>query len=134
MSDLDLIVDRLESVGGVLRVYAAGQVPTTPGSAYAVVSLDTGGRASSRVDGRSPNRVYRIAVQLVSQSTHGVLDLAKRADEALYDQRLTEFDDAPFCWREIATAPMRDPDAGGAMYALHTYSFRAGPVLVADES
>lgn len=133
MSDLSLVIDRLESLGGILRVYAAGKVPTNPGSAYAVASINSGDRASTRLDGRSPGMTYRVTVQLFSQSTEGVLDLAKRADDALYDQRLTEFVGEPFCWREISTPPTRDPDAGGLMYALHTYSFRAGPVLV-DES
>ena len=123
MADLDLLVDRAETAGA-LKVYKVGAVPTTnPGDAYIVLGLDTGTPTSTRTDGRSPNTTRRITAQLHSRWIEGVLDMAEYADEAFKDVVLTELDGDPYCWREMATQPARDPDAGGWLYALHTYRY-----------
>lgn len=122
MSDLDLLKTRLNTAGA-LRVYKFGEVPKSPAAPYCVVSLDTGTPYSTRTDGRSPNTRWLLAVQLFGQSDDAVRDMAEYADEAFKDVVLTEIDGDPFSTRVLQTAIIRDPDAGGLLYALHTYRF-----------
>lgn len=123
MTTLDALVTRAKTVGGALRVYKLGAVPSTPGDTYMVLTLDDGTRASTRTDGRSPNRRYRLAVQLFAKTETGLDDMATRAETSFYDQTLTELPDDPFCVRELATQPGRDPDGGGLLYTLHVYRY-----------
>lgn len=122
MSDLDTLVARAKTAG-VVRAYKIGEVPATPGDTYMVLSLDVGFRSSTRVDGRSPNRVRRLAVQLNARSDDGFRDMATRADAAFNEVTLTGIATSPYCWREMHVGPTRDPDAGGWIYGMNTYRF-----------
>ena len=123
MSDLDLLVARL-SAAGVQRVYKVNEVPAvSQGAAYAVLTPDFGQRTTSRVSGDSPDRVKRLSVQANGPTYEAVADITARADAAFYDQTLTELDGQPFSVRELSVGPIRDPDAGASLYALHTYRF-----------
>ena len=123
MSDLDLLVARA-TTAGIHRVYKLGEVPAVPvGASYAVLAVDPGQRAGTRVSGDSPGLTRRITAQLFASTDDGIQDLVARADAAFYDQTLTEFDDDPFCIRELAVGPIRDPDGGSLLYILHTYRF-----------
>ena len=119
-ADLAALIELAEDAG-ITRVYKAGSVPNSPALPYAVISLDSGQRKSTRVGGWSPNLRRRFVVQMFGSTHDSVLATAAKADEAFYDQRLTTVTGSPFSWRELATPPARDPDASGVMYALHTY-------------
>lgn len=123
MTVLSDLVARAQAAGA-LRVYEAGKVPSAVVGGYLVLSLDSGSRASTRADGRSPSRVRTLSVQVLAQSHDGLMAMADLADAAFYDVTLTEVPGTPFCWRDIATQPTRDPDGGGWLYMLHTYRFQ----------
>lgn len=123
MSDLSLLVARL-SAAGVNRVYKVNEVPAVAQSAaYAVLGLDFGQRTSTRASGDSSGLTKRLTVQVNGPTWDAVADITARADTAFFDQTLTEISGAPFCVRELTVGPIRDPDAGTGLYALHTYRY-----------
>lgn len=124
MSDLDDLT-ALATTAGAERVYKEGHVPASPALPYMVLGLDTGTPISTRTDGRSPNMRRRLTARLISKTDDGLRAMAAAADAAFNAVILTGFDGDPFCYRELAgpLSPARDSDAGGVLYALHTYRF-----------
>lgn len=122
MSDLDALIARLEAAG-IQRAHKIDTVPPRPQFPYVVVSLDSGQPMNYTAAGVTTHLLRRISVQLVGRTWESVADMARLADVALREVALTEFDGAPFTRRELATDVRRDDDAGGLLYALHTYQF-----------
>ncbi len=122
MSDLDLLRDRLVTAG-VKRAYKVGEVPASPAAPYCVVNLDTGLPQNRRATGHASTSRYRIAVQMFGQSETAWRDMARLADLAFDCQSLTELDGDPFSARELATLPIRDPDAETLLSGVHTYTY-----------
>lgn len=122
MSDLDVIIDRL-TAAGISRAHKVDKVPARPGFPYVVASLDTGQPLNYTAAGTSNHLMRRISVQLVGQTWESVADMARLADLALKEVELSEFPGKPFTRREMATDVREDNDAGGLLYALHTYQF-----------
>lgn len=124
MSDLSTLVGLAEDAG-VLRAYKVNEVPANPPGDYIVLALDAGNRKSTRTDGRSPGRTKGFSVQINAKTSDGIDALTTKVEAAFYDQNLTGITGSPFCWRALQVGPMRDPDGGGWLYALHTYRYNA---------
>jgi hypothetical protein len=122
VSDLDTLITRVKTVGGMTRAYKLGAVPGAPATPYAVLSLDTGAPMGARVGGQE-GKLYRLAVQCFGTTDDAVRDMADRADTAFRSKTLTELPGTPFSRREIAATMVRDPDAGGLLGLIHTYKF-----------
>lgn len=121
----DAAVQRLEDAGTV-RVYSAGEVPSSPPMPYSVVSTDAGTPTGYRLSAQHGSRRWRINVQGFGRTYDECARMIERADDAFLDQELVEVDaDAAPCVRDITTVPQRDPDGGGVMYALASYTFTA---------
>jgi hypothetical protein len=122
----DAAVSRLEDAG-VVRVFSAGEVPSSPGLPYAVVSTDAGTPNNYRLSAQHGARRWRVNVQCIGRTYDECARTAERADDAFLDQPLTEVDEAASpCVRDLGTVPERDPDAGGVLYALMSYTFTVG--------
>lgn len=126
MSDLDSLVARATSAG-VLRPYKFGSVPKPPvgqdmAYPYAVLSLVPGAPQVRMLDG-SGEPMGRFTVQVFARSADTLHDQAKALFDAFDGVELSEFDGAPVCWQELATAPYRDPDTAGVLDITHTYRF-----------
>ena len=119
---LDLLVARMKSAGAQ-RVYKVGNVPASPGDAYAVLSLTTPRTVSRRTSGDTSASQRILSAQCFGRSEEAVMDMAEYADEAFQEKALTEFPREPFCTRDLNIGPTRDPDGGGWLYILHTYRF-----------
>lgn len=121
MSDLETLVDRAISYGPS-RVYALGKVPASPVYPYVVMSLDTG-RTTNRRGGGPGRKVRRLVVQMFGRSVDSVLAVAEQIDAAFEDAVIVELPDRPASRREVGANPYRDPDTGGVITALHTYTY-----------
>ena len=121
MSDLDDLM-QLAVDAGISRAYEVNKVPTTRSWPYAVFSLSSPNDLGRTLDG-SAWTDRRLVVQMFGKSHDSVTATADKADAAFKDQCLTDFPDEPFCWREIATGPYRDPDDSGVLSIVHTYRF-----------
>lgn len=118
---------RLQTAGPDYRVYAVGGVPSNPPLPYTVVSADAGTPSNYRNSAQSGTRDHRVNIQCFGTTYNECARTAERADEAFLDRVLTEFDvTASPCRRDIGMPPERDPDAGGVLYALMSYTFTAG--------
>jgi len=120
---LDLLVDRLKTLGGVKRAYKVGEVPELPKAPYCVLSLDTGVPSTYTNDGSS-DTLRGLSVQIFAEDDDGVQDMAARADNAFRGVCLTELDHEPMSIRDLATNVTRDPDGEGLLYVLHHYQFQ----------
>lgn len=116
-------VTRLEAVWSADRVHKAGEVPTEPPTPYCVVSVDTGTPGNYRMLGVNGSRSVRVVVQCVGDDQDECLFAAEKADAAFQSAKFTAtgWDIGPGrC--ETPASPRRDPDGGGLMYALSTYT------------
>lgn len=123
MSDLDLHVTQLKTVGGVLRVYEFGSVPAAPAAPYCVVSLDSGTPSTYSLDSSSDS-LRLLSVQMFGQSTDAIDDMTARADVAFRDRALTYLPGSPISNRVRGTTPNRDPDGEVLLYVLHVYRYQ----------
>lgn len=117
---IDVLIARAKA-HGVINVYELGSVPATPPNIYAVISHDTG-RAVNRRAGGPGRDVRRIVVQMFGRTLRSVLMLAEQVDAAFNDVVIAELPDRPASRREVGASPYRDPDVGGVIVALHTYT------------
>lgn len=116
-------VARMQAAGAQ-RVYPLGSVPTDPTLPYAVISTGAGTPGNYRMTAEHGTQLVRVNVQCFGSTYDEAARTAERADDAFLDKALTELDpDATRCVRDVATVPERDPDAGGVLYALMSYTF-----------
>lgn len=122
----DAAVSRLTTAGAP-RVYEFGKVPVSPDYPYAVVSAGIGAPMAYNNAAQHGARRHRLNVQGFGRTVNEVVRTLERADTAFLDQALTEVDeDVTPCIQDLATEPARDPDAGGVIYALVSYTFTTG--------
>lgn len=116
---LDYLTARADAAS-IERVYPLGSVPKKPEYPYSVVSLGSPEDQGRTLDGGTWTD-RRFVVQMFARTHAGLSDLAELWDDALKDRNLLDLDGEPFCWREIATPPYRDPDDSGVLSIVHTY-------------
>lgn len=122
----DAAVARMTTAGAP-RVYEFGKVPASPDYPYAVVGAGVGTPMAYNNAAQHGARRYRVNVQGFGRTANEVVRTLERADTALLDQSLTEVSpDATPCIQDLSTEPDRDPDAGGVIYALVSYTFTTG--------
>lgn len=118
--------NRLEAVWLPDRVHLAGEVPAEPPTPYCVLSIDTGAPDNYRLLAREGTRSVRVVVQNVGDDQDECLFAAEKADEAFQGASFTATG-----WNvgpgrcETPASPRRDPDGGGLIYALSTYTHTA---------
>ncbi len=117
---------KLEAEWTADRVHKAGEVPANPPTPYCVIAVDTGSPENYRVIASAGTRTVRIVVQNVGDTVNECLFAAEKADAAFQGESFTAtgWDIGPGrC--ETPASPRRDPDGGGLMYALATYTHTA---------
>lgn len=102
------------------RTYNVGEVasPVTP---YLDVAVSLGTPVNYRAGSRTAARTYRATVRSFGRTFAEVAFAAEKADAALLDERITA-EHSP-CRAEVATGVIRDPDGGGLLMAVRTYTF-----------
>lgn len=110
------------------QVHEQGKVPASPVTPYAVVSVSAGATGNYRLSGQHGSRGYRVAVQCFGKTKGELGRVVDAAEAAFLDRRidLDGFDTSP-CMTEVATPVVRDPDGGGSLYCLLTFTFNAYP-------
>lgn len=103
------------------RVYDVGAVPASPTTAYLDVAVAAGSPGNYRVAPQHSTETFRAVVRSFGRDVNEVAWAAEKADEALLNKRISP-DYSP-CRRELATSVMRDPDGGGLLFTVHTYTF-----------
>jgi hypothetical protein len=117
----DAVVTALKAAWPQGRVYYVGEVPANPVTPYQVVSIAPGDPRNYKVGSRHTAKLFRTAVQNFGRNVAEVTFAAARAETALLDERpAAGYSPAR---RETATLPVRDPDDGGLLMVVHTYTF-----------
>lgn len=119
-------MSRLEAVWAADRVHKAGEVPAEPPTPYCVLSVDTGSPENYRLLALHGSRSVRVVVQCVGDDQDECLFAAEKANLAFQDAAFTATGWSIGPGRcETPASPRRDPDGGGLMYALSTFTHPA---------
>ena len=102
-------------------VYDVGSVPASPVTPYIDVAVTLGTPVNYRAGSRTSARTYRATVRSFGRTFGEVSFAAEKADVALLDERIGA--DCSPCRAEVATSVIRDPDGGGLLMAVRTYTF-----------
>lgn len=115
------VVAKLKAAWPQGRVYDVGAVPASPITAYLDVAVASGSPVNYRHGSRHSSLTFRAVVRSFGRDVNEVAFAAEKADAALLDERIA----AGYtpCRRELSTAVTRDPDAGGLLMTVHTYTF-----------
>lgn len=116
----DAAIAQLASKG--VPVFPIGGVPKMQDGPYAVVGTDPGTPNNYLLAGIHGTRTYRITVQCNGDTYNEAAWVAEKADAAFLDQPLEGVTDQNG-QRELTPTIIRDPDGGGLMYGLATYTF-----------
>ena len=103
------------------RTYDVGSVPASPVTPYLDVAVSLGTPVQYRAGSRTQARTFRATVRSFGRTFGEVSFAAEKADAALLDERLGA-GYSP-CRAEVATSVIRDPDGGGLLMAVRTYTF-----------
>ena len=103
------------------RTYDMGSVPASPVTPYQDVAVNLGTPKGDRAAGISSSRSFRAVVRSFGRSFAEVSFAAEKADAALLGQRIGA-GYSP-CRAEVSTSVIRDPDGGGLLMAVRTYTF-----------
>ena len=117
----DATVAKLKASWPTGRVYNVGEVPASPTYPYLDVVVAAGDPVNYRVAPQHSSLIYRAVVRSFGRNVSEVSFAAEKADAALLNKRVAA-GYAP-CRRELATSVIRDPDAGGVLMTVHTYTF-----------
>lgn len=115
-----------QAVAGVARAYDEGSVPASPNTPYQTRSVSPDRAGGYTLDANHGYRMFRIVLRSFGKTLASALDMDTRAREELEDRRL-EVDgwDCDPCRVELGSAVTRDPDAGGLLSVVTTYTFNA---------
>lgn len=110
------------------QIHEQGKVPLSPVTPYAIPSVSSGAESNRRGDAKAGSRGYRVSVQCVGESISEISKVVDASDAAFLGNRIpvAGFDTTP-CVTEVATPITRDPDGGGLLYCLLTFTFVAFP-------
>lgn len=109
------------------QVHEQGRVPPRPVTPYAIPSVSSGPTANYR-GGEHGSRGYRLAVQCFGESKGELGRIVDAVESTFLDRQvpIPGFDTTP-CQAEVSTPVIRDPDGGGLLYSLLTFTFHAFP-------
>lgn len=120
MSEIATLVEMAQD-GGIVRVYAAGSVPSSPKYPYAVIASARMAPDVRRLDGGG-NNPRRFTGQVFAQTAEGAEALADLLLET-FDCTFMPFDEEPQCRVEVTTPPYRDPDDDGVLNITQTFRY-----------
>ena len=103
------------------RIHNVGEVPGSPATPYLDVAVAGGTPRNYKVGSRHSSKFYRATVRAFGKNVAEVGFAFEKAEAALLDERIA----AGYtpCRGEVATTPIRDPDGGGLLMIVRTYTF-----------
>lgn len=128
-------LDMLRAAYKPAQIHEQGKVPLSPVTPYAIPSVSSGASGTYRNSGQHSSKSYRIAVQCIGKTKSEIAKVVDATDVAFLDQQvaIAGFDTTP-CRAEITANVTRDPDGGGLLYCLLTYTFTAFPIATTEET
>lgn len=116
----------LKAAWNPAQVHEVGKVPATPVTPYAVPSVGSGAAGNYSLAAEHGTKSYRIAVQVFGKSVGEVGALVDVVDNTFLDKALSVpgYDTTPSAG-EVSSPIIRDPDGGGLLMCLLTYTFTA---------
>lgn len=110
------------------QIHEQGKVPANPVAPYAIPSVSSGRAGNYRLSAQHGSKAYRVSVQCVGKTKAEISKVVDAAEAAFLDQRIPVdgFDTTP-CESELTANVTRDPDGGGLLYCLLTFTFNAFP-------
>lgn len=110
------------------QIHEQGKVPADPTTPYAIPSVSSGAAGNYRLSAQHGSKSYRIAVQCIGKTKSEIGKVIDATESAFLDQcvPIEGFDTTP-CEGEISANVTRDPDGGGLLYCLLTFTFHSFP-------
>ena len=103
------------------RIHNVGEVPASPVTPYIDVAVDGGTPRNYKVGSRHSSKFFRATVRSFGRNVAEVAFAFEKAEAALLDERIAA-GYSP-CRGEVSTNVIRDPDGGGLLMAVRTYTF-----------
>lgn len=117
----DATVAKIKATWPQGRTFDVGNVPDLPVTPYHDVAVAAGTPTNYRVAPQHSRETFRAVVRSFGRDVAEVSFAAEKADAALLNKRVA--DGYSPCRRELASSIMRDPDGGGLLFTVHTYTF-----------
>lgn len=115
-----------QATAGIVRAYDEGSVPASPAYPYQTRAVTPDRAGGYTLDSNHGFRTFRVVVRSFGRSATSALDIDAKTREVLEDERLTVAGwSCDPCRVELGSAMTRDPDDGGVISVVSTYTFTA---------